>query len=286
MKLAVIAIFIAIMLNEACVTSEGDRLAAMVPVQDFAGLTALWPQYEALADRSMMGGRGLERLKRALETQTVVLADRVIANYRSPQPTVRENQWIAARDALKRAVTIAPENRSLRASLRYAEGHLDRIDGEARKGAGQHTQAQHHFTDAVVAFREALALRADWPDPYLGLARTFIYGLDDVERGAEALALAEKHGHHPGERETTQLADGYRAKGEALERTARTLKTMPQEREYLTRAIEAYREALTKYSTIPGYGNVAVSLRDTQRRIERLELRLKEISKPSWWPWV
>ena len=51
----------------------------------------------------------------------------------------------------------------------------------------------------------------NWPDPFLGLMRTFIYGLEDVDRGADALQQAQRLGYTPGDRETAQLADGYRA---------------------------------------------------------------------------
>jgi tRNA A-37 threonylcarbamoyl transferase component Bud32 len=222
-------VFVTLALNEGCVASRANRLAHTVALQDFSGLSDLWPQYESLAGWSFMGGAGVAKLESALTTQTMVLAERVMANYRTPLPTVRENQWKAARDALARQVGVAPREKDLRAALRYCEGHLYRINGEAAKTRGQQAQAQQQFTEAVVAFREAAALRSNWPDPFLGLARTFIYGLEDVDRGAEALAQAEKSGHHPGERETTQLADGYRARGETLARTAQTLKAMPQE---------------------------------------------------------
>ena len=281
---SILLIFLAMALNEGCVASKANRLATTVPVQDFSGLSTLWPQYEYLAGWSFFGGAGVDRLEKALAAQTMVLADRVIANYRTPQPTVRENQWKTARDALMRAVALAPRDKSLRAALSYCEGHLFRINGEAANARGEKSQAQHQFTEAIVAFREAVALRADWPDPFLGLARTFIYGMEDVDRGAEALAEAEKRGHHPGERETTQLADGYRVKGETLARTAQSLKGMPQERDYLSRAADAFREALTRYSSIPGVGNTAASLRETQRRLDRVELRLNEL-KGGWWPW-
>jgi predicted trehalose synthase len=156
----------------------------------------------------------------------------------------------------------------------------------ASKSRDQLAAAQQEFTEAVVAFREAATLRNDWPDPFLGLARTFIYGLEDVDRGADALQQAEKRGHAPSERETTQLADGYRARGETMSRTARTLAGMPQEREYLSRAADAFREALTKYSTVPGFGNAAVSIRDTQRLLDRVQDRLDEVSKRDRrWPW-
>ena len=55
------------------------------------------------------------------------------------------------------------------------------------------------------------------------------------------------------ERETSLLADGYRALGNSLVRNARKLEGMPQESDYLTRAAEAYQRALKLYtqSTTP-----------------------------------
>lgn len=282
---SLLIIFATLALNEACVGSKANRLAQTVALQDFAGLNELWPRYEYLAGWSFMGGAGVERLEDALTSQTVILAERVMSNYRTPQPTVREKQWETARNALAKAVAVSPRDKSLRASFRYTQGHLDRINGEAAKGRGEKPQAQEHFTDAVVAFREAVTLRPDWPDPFLGLARTFIYGLEDVDRGADALAQAEKYGHHPGERETIQLADGYRVRGEALMRSATTLKGMTQERENLERARAAFQEALTRYTTVSGVGNAAVNIRETQRRIDRIDERLAELSKIKWWPW-
>lgn len=286
LRAALIVLFVAIMLNESCVTSRARRLADTVPLQDFAGLSALWPKYEAIRDASVFGGGGVNNLRTALTNQTMVLAERVMANYRTPLPTVRENQWKAAREALARAVTAAPHDKALRAALRYCDGHLRRINGEASKARGNGDNAQQHFTEALVAFREAAALRSDWPDPFLGLARTFIYGLEDVDRGADALEQAEKLGHHPGARETTQLADGYRARAESLSRTAQTLKGMPQERDYLSRASDAFRDALTRYSSVAGFGNAAQSIRETQRRLDSVEKRLSELSKLSGgWLW-
>jgi hypothetical protein len=279
--------FLAATLNESCVASSAETLAATVGVLDFDGLTNLWPQYERLAERSGMGW-GVAGLKGALANQTMVLAERVMSNYRTPQPTVRENQWKAAADALRRAVALAPGNSSLRAALRYCDGHLLRINGEAHKARGRRDEALQAFTGAVVAFREAASLRAGWPDPFLGLARTFIYGLEDIDRGLDAIAQAEKNGHLPTERETTQLADGYRVRGETLARTADTLKGMAQERDYLTRAADSFREALTRYQTIAGFGNVGNSIRITQRRLDLVQSRLLEISrveKAWWWPW-
>jgi hypothetical protein len=163
--------------------------------------------------------------------------------------------------------------------LRYCEGHLHRINGEARKGRKQLPAARQELTDAVTAFREAAELRPDWPDPFLGLMRTFIYGLEDIDRGADALRQAQRLGFNAGARETAQLADGYRARGETLIRTARTLQGMPQEAEYLQRAAESLREALTLYGRVPGSDSVARSLRVTQQALERVEHRLSDLAE-------
>lgn len=284
--LIVAFIVISLSLNEGCVASQANRLASTVPLQDFQGLADLWPQYQSLERRSALGGAGVAQLKAAIASHSMVLAERVMANYRTPTPTVREAQWKAAAEALRRGVTLAPGDSAMRAALRYCEGHLLRINGEANRARKDLPQAQQQFADAVVAFREAAALHPGWPDPFLGLARTFIYGLDDLDRGADALAQAEKNGHPPSERETMQLADGYRIKGETLERTALTLRGMEQEREYLMRASAALQEALTRYQQIAAFGNVATAIRDTQRKRDLIEKRIAELSRQDGWPWA
>jgi hypothetical protein len=194
-------------------------------------------------------------------------------------PTVREAQWRAARDALRRAVSASPRNERLRAALRYCEGHLHRIDGEARRGRRQAVAARQEFADAVIAFREAAELRDDWPDPFLGLMRTFIYGLEDIDRGADALRQAQRRGYTAGDRETAQLADGYRTRGEGSVRTARQLLDLPQEQEHLERAAAAFRQAISLYERVSSYGDVAVALRRSHRALEQVELRLAEIAE-------
>ena len=264
--------------NEISVAAAARRLAATVQTRELDGLAQAWDQYETLSRRSRLriGVIGLERV---LAQQTDTLGDRVIANYRSALPSVRETQWRMAREALAHAVSVAPSAR-LRASLRYCDGHLHRIDGEARKARGKAVEAQQEFMDAVTAFREAAELRPNWPDPFLGLARTFIYGLEDVDRGADALTQAQHFGYTPGDRETTQLADGYRARGDTLARTARTLEGLAQEQEYLTRAAEAYRKALELYAKVISFADVARTMRLTQRSLGQVEQRIADVSRP------
>jgi prefoldin subunit 5 len=63
-------------------------------------------------------------------------------------------------------------------------------------------------------------------------------------------------------------------------RTARTLEGLPQESEYLQRAVESLREALTLYGRAPGWAGVATSVARTQRAIERVESRLADLAEP------
>jgi hypothetical protein len=261
--------------NELIIGFRAGRLAAAASTRDLDGMDDIWSQYDALSHRSYLRV-GVNGLEHSLTSRARALSDQVIANYRSTMPTVRERQWQTAQRTLQHALVLAPGNPTLKASLRYCEGHLHRIDGEADKLRHQSATANQQFTEAISAFREAAELRRDWPDPFLGLARVFIYGLEDVDRAADALKQAEKLGYTMGDRETAQLADGYRAKGDSLWQTARQLADLPQESEYLRRASDAYHEAQRLYERIPGFPGVALSLRRTLRALDQVNERASQ----------
>ena len=280
LRFALLIVALYIVGNEIWVAKAAGRVAGFVPTRELGQLADVWGQYEELSHRSYLR-IGTMSLERSLTQQTANLAERVIADYRTPLPTVRETQWSMARGALARAIAVAPHDRHLRAALRYCDGHLHRINGDARKGRKQGPAAQREFTEAVAAFREAAELRPKWPDPFLGLARTFIYGLEDVDRGADALNQAQKYGFAPGDRETAQLGDGYRARAETLARSARQLASMAQERDYLVRAGEAYRQALGFYAKAADFAGVPANIRLAQRGLNQVERRLAELSQPT-----
>jgi serine/threonine protein kinase len=257
--------------HELIIASRAERLKAEVATVELDGIGGAWDRYHALSSQSLRITTA--SLEHALTNQTVTLADRIIGNYRTPAPTVREMQWKMAREALAQALAANPNDRQLKGALRYCDGHLHRIDGEARKAHRQNAEAQHEFTEAVSAFREAAELRPLWPDPFLGLMRTFIYGLEDVDRGADALKQAQRLGYTAGERETMQLADGYRLRAMAFARTARTLSGLALEQEYLTRSADAYRQAIDLYLKVLGYADAPRSLRAAQHALEQVEQR-------------
>ncbi len=269
--LLVAALFLSF--NEMAIGFKANRVAAAVATRDLDTLDDMWSEYDDLSRRSYLR-MGVARLEQVLPARVDALTAQVIANYRTALPTVRERQWQTARRNLQRALVLAPANRSLKAALRYCEGHLHRIDGEAEKARRRTAAARQHFTEAVSAFREAAELRREWPDPFLGLARVFIYGLDDIDRAADALAQAQKLGYATGDRENAQLADGYRTRGDSLWQTARRLADMPQEPEYLQRATDSYKQAQQLYERVPGYPGVATNLRRTRRALEQIDERL------------
>jgi serine/threonine protein kinase len=263
--------------NECSVAAEARRVAGDVSTRELDRLGDAWATYEKLAGRSYLKF-GTWRLERSLTQRTLALADRVIGNYRMALPTVREAQWKSARDALARALPIAPDDRALRAAYRYCDGHLHRINGEAHKGRHEDVAAQRELTEAVASFREAADLRPEWPDPFLGLARTFIYGLEDIDRGADAVSQAQRRGYTPTDRETGQLADGYRTRGNGLVRSARELSGMPQESDYLTRAVESYQRALALYTQASSLPTAPMNIRTTQRALDQAQRRLDQLT--------
>jgi serine/threonine-protein kinase len=280
LRVAVLVLVLALGVNEAYVWGQARWLAGAVPMHDFAALDRAWSEYRTLRRRSLLGV-GTRGLGLALHRQALVLAEGVTANYRTPAPSVREAQWQATVTALERALAVRPDDEVARGMMRYAQGHLHRINGEASKSRRQTAAAQRQFADAVAAFREAAALRPKWPDPFLGLARTFIYGLEDIDRGADAMSQAQKLGYTLGSRETAQLADGYRTRGDALDRAASELGGMPQEKEFLTGARDAYLKALELYTTIANFPDVPAQIRTTQRRLEEVEQKLDEVDEQS-----
>jgi serine/threonine protein kinase len=257
--------------HEVMIASRAERLKAGVPAAELDGIGDLWEQYDALGSRSLK--LTTASLQQALTRRTVMLADRIISNYRTPTPTVREAQWKMAEDALAQALAANPSDARVKGALRYCEGHLHRINGEARKARNKNAEAQNEFTEAVTAFREAAELRPAWPDPFLGLMRTFIYGLEDVDRGADALKQAQRRGYTAGDRETAELADGYRLRALALARTARASSGTPAEQDFLSRSVEAYRQAIALYSKVLGYADAPRNLRLAQHGLDQLEKR-------------
>jgi tetratricopeptide (TPR) repeat protein len=280
LRWALIVLAAMTLMNEFSVGRAARRVANTVSSRELETLGPAWADYQRLSGDGI--GLGTSRLRRVLTQRTTTLTDRVISTYREGLKVVWEPQWRQARDMLARAFAANPGSENLEAALRYTEGHLARINGDARKAKGDEEAARQEYADAITAFREAAQLRPSWPDPFIGLSRTFVTGLGDVDRGADAINQARRLGYNPGERETAQLAGGYMERGDSLWQSARGLRGMPQERDYLTRASEAYQQALDLYTGVPAFAGVPTSVRRTQAGLQRVKGRLGEVDGSSF----
>lgn len=280
-RYALILIVIIIIAKEIRINIASSALAGVVGTQDLTALNQTWTQFEALTDGSMqMGGRPLER---ALLARTTALTDAVIAKYRDPGVIVWESQWQQAREALEHAWGRNRSNSTRQAALRYCEAQLHRIDGEARtaelrlaaakgdtrKVEEKAPEAQRELAAAVSAFRLAAELRPNWPDPFLGLMRTFV-AQEDIERAADALAQAQRYGYTADRRDWFYLAEGYTQRASKL--------AAVKELESLTRAAEAYTRAIDLYGKASGYRNTAQRLRDAERQKQQIDEEIQALS--------
>lgn len=281
LRIALLLVLIVVSWREMRVLSAAAALRDTLPLRERTEMDTVWSEFHRLGERSPLG-IGIAGLKAPLKERFVDFADRILSSYRSDVVIVRERDWEEARRHLLRALAVNGDDRLVRARLRYAEGHLHRINGDARLRRPQ--EARGFYNDAVVAFEDAARLNSRWGDPLAGLARVYLGGLDDIEKGVDALEAAERAGFKTGRREMAQRADAYRRRGERLWREAASVRGLPEEQEVLERAMAAAREALKLYRPLVGFGDASTQLTRTTRHVQTIEHRLAEVRDPFRWP--
>ena len=225
-----------------------------------------------MSERSLrIGTRPLERALDSADGRRST--DRTFARYRTASVVVRENQWRAARTALasavqRRAIESQPEGRHCFTAKGISAGSTAKRASKAKDTDA----ARQQLTAAVTAFRQAAELRQNWPDPFIGLMRTFV-ALDDVERGADALAQAQRYAYTAVSRDWAQLADGYYSRAEKL--------SVTDDLDSLTRAADAYSHAIDAYSKVVGIPTASQKLRDAQRHLHQVQDRIGRVAAPS-----
>jgi eukaryotic-like serine/threonine-protein kinase len=226
-----------------------------------------WNKYQGIRGGSLLGFAPLI-LRAPLRDLLMDSCERDFSRYRNSDTLrVREGDWVRCKRYMSRAVQLGTRDRKAQAMLEYANGHLLRIN---RKGL-----------DAVAAFQHASALQPQWPDPYLGLARTYIYAMNDMERGAQALERAQQLGHQFGKRDQAMLADAYRKRGLQDIENANMVRGSEQEKEYLKKAKNDLNEALKIYLQIMPVGDSAVQILSIRESLGQLDLRLSEMENPN-----
>lgn len=208
--------------------------------------------------------------RKAVKQKLVEAAGRVIATYRNSEAQpVYQKDWERARTLLSEALQMDPDD-TVRGELRVAEGHIARINGTGHRDTGALMQAVQDFNDAQ-------RLLPHSPDPELGLARVYVYGLKDIDKASQAFQEAQRRGFQLGNREKLFLADGYLERADRTFWDSRNVRGLPQEKDQIQRAADDYQRALALYQEIAPYGGASTKISRVQSSLESVNYRLKEI---------
>jgi serine/threonine protein kinase len=249
---------------------HGQELERAVQTEQVTNADQIWEQWNALAADHPTSWL-LRGPRRAVKAKFLATADHVIESYRNGD-SVSETQWKSAREMAARALAVDPDN-TARGKMRIVEGHLLRFSAARRTPS-----------DWVIAegkFSEARQLLPSSPDPLLGLASVYTYGLKDLGKASQAIEAAEAQGYHSGNREKLQLAYGYRERGEHLYAASLGVHGLPQEKDQIERAREDYQQALKYYQEIAPYGKANLAIPQVQQRLDLVEQRIHELEHPA-----
>jgi eukaryotic-like serine/threonine-protein kinase len=193
--------------------------------------------YQALAKKSLFA-LPLYPARRSLRDRYLAEADRVIADYReaSESTPVSLRDWRRAQTALNSAMTLSPEDRSIRGKYELVDGFVKLL----RIG---------NLKAARADFEQARDLLPDSPDPHLGLAQVWMRE-GDLDKAEEELNQAKRNGFQPGRREQRDLADGYRARGEKWLAEAKRAHGLSQMQDALKHADGDLAHALELYNSV------------------------------------
>ncbi|MCU1276097.1 MAG: serine/threonine protein kinase, partial [Bryobacterales bacterium] len=255
---------------------RGQQFEDQIKAETLTDPDRIWQQWTALSN-----GRSssvfLYGPRHAVKQRLVAAADRVITTYRSNdlQP-VYQKDWERARSYLAEALTTDPGDNAVRGKLRLCEGHIARIVGTTRHNGAQ-------LSESAEKFNEAQQLMPKSPDAQLGLARLYVYGFKDIDKAYAALQEAERRGYPLGNREKSQLADGYRERADRLWYDSRKIQGLPQEKDEVERAQDDYNRALRLYQNIAPYGNASATIVRVQGMLAAVEYRLKTLQGGWFW---
>lgn len=248
---------------------HGQQLAREIEAEQLTDLDRIWARWTELS-RGNASSFLLHGPRKVVKQKFVAAADHVIDTYRNNESQlIYEKEWERARTMAARALAVDPED-SVRGKLRLCEGHLARINGTSHRSAQE-------LNLAVEKFDEAQKLLPKSPDPELGLARVYVYGLKNMDKGYEALQQAQKRGYALGNREKLLLADGYRDRGDRLWWDSRNVRGLPPEKDQIQRAADDYKRAEELYQGISPWGKAIVNLVRVRLSLESVNFRLHQI---------
>jgi serine/threonine protein kinase len=252
--------------SQYMVWQDAGQLARNLESEKQHNLDAAWQQYAKLASRAHVP-LILWSAEDALSARLMSDADHTILKYQeSNGPPVVESEWVRARNEVAHALELEPNDKTIHGKLRLIDGHLARIRGTARRDDRLLDESRQDFEDAANYMKKS-------PDPWLGLARLYIYCLHDMDRAEAAFKEAERRGHDIGKRETAQLADGYRYQGERTMALGDQAATGADAQRYYDLAGKDLAHARQLYESILPWSGAAASLKKVDQSQSRIESR-------------
>jgi tetratricopeptide (TPR) repeat protein len=266
---AVIALYIMwSMISGYRLYGRGQDLERQVETEQVTDLGQIWDRWTELSTGHSSSWL-LRGPRNVVKQQFVEAAGRVIASYRNDAQPLYEADWRRARTYLSHALAMDPDN-ATRGELRLCDGHIARINGTVHRNPKE-------LDEAIADFNEAQSLLPHSPDPELGLARVYVYGLKDIDKANEALKQAANRGYKLGNRDQAQLADGYRDRADRLWLDSRSVRGLPQEKDEVSRAAQDYQAALKLYQSIAPYTNANEQIGKIENGLDSVNLRLVQI---------
>jgi serine/threonine-protein kinase len=259
---------VATLVSDYFLWKHGQQLERDIQTEQLTDPDQIWARWTELS-KGNPSSLLLHGPRKLVKQKLLEAADHVIANYRSDSQAVYQKDWERARTMASHALAVDPDD-ATRARLRLAEGHIARINGTARN-------SNSDLNLAVEKFGEAQRLMPKSPDPQLGLARVYVYGFKDVDRAYQAFEEAAKRGYPLGNREKSQLADGYRARADREWWDSRNVRGTPQEKDDIQRVADDYKRAFDLYREVAPYGNSSGGMARVGLSLVAVELRLHQL---------
>ena len=257
--------------SDYLVYKHGQELARNIETEQITDPDQIWAKWSELS-RGHESSLFLYGPRKVVRQSFVAAADHVIDSYRTSDTPISEKDWERARTMAAHALTVDPDD-TVRGKVRLAEGHLARINGSAHRSAEE-------LNAAVEKFTEAHRLLPRSPDPELGLARLYVYGLKDIDKAYNALQEAQRLGYQLGNREKLQLADGYRDRADRIWWDSRSVRGLPLEKDQIQRAADDYQRALDLYQNIAPFGKALANIVRVRLSLASVNFRLHELDTP------
>jgi serine/threonine-protein kinase len=261
--------------GEMRVWNESDLLGRRVHAAEPETLDQMVATYSSLAERSALGF-GTWPARQPLREALTLHVDRVILDFRQPEPTVRQNQWKQARAWAAKAMELGHDD-SLRARYLLCDAHVKRIDGDAALSRRDVDRGNRLLNEADSEFREAARLTRANPDAWLGLLRLHAGARSDPDKAQEDLNEAARRGWTPGPRDYFLIGEATRNRADLLEKGCDTQRTPERVKECLEQARDLQKRAIDWYDKAVGLSVASRGGAQAQRSLDRLETRLETV---------